>query len=684
MSVPLRSNYDMTLNIGGKNYGYLLAEDENGVKHWNEGLAPLITPQQRVTEFSYEHIPPEIDVPAAFESWKGGAGTTEFSTVQNLNTGFVQPNSNMPTVYNYSTGVDASWDNRLYLSPKPQRSSVLFGASLGISAMAAYAPKFFNSAQSGLFAYSSSGNAYYIWKFNLPGNAWVLAHTTTAAVTSMAEVSGVIYASISGVAYVYSTDGGNVWTTYTGATLNSASIADYFTVRENVLFAMRSEKAYVTVNGQNGGTAWSSGTVIGNTSETTQSAIVANNLYWVFKKQGVYAWNGTDASVQVWSADYITSTNGTNPYVWYDGCIYVVYGSRILFIDPFDSTTTLKFVFPKEVSTDNATSMPHDSLEIKGSISQISGTFNDLIFTITETQDSNVYLMKGDPVTQVYHTYADLGVNTNSGTIAVGPGVVHATNPCIVTAAWVQDLAFIASYNSYFILPREDLRPQDDTNYEYTSTGTIYGPWMSFGARSFNKFLNSGSVLGTGITAGCNVTLSYQLDDDTDNTYELVDAIDYIISSSNVSGTVSFYRIRYVITMNTIDENTTPIMIGATLHSTLNPPRRRMWKPMLSLKPNQPLRDSTLDNQDVNALRQALYGAAEQRITMTDRENNSFVVRLLDIQEASLKFSTEGGFETDNQIIQISLAEIAAISSSLQVARYNQARYTQSYRYGDE
>ena len=78
MAVPLRSQYDMTLTYGGKSYGYQLYEDQYGQKHWNEGLADLIAPQSRISEFSYEHIPPQIDVPAAFENWSIGAGYTEF------------------------------------------------------------------------------------------------------------------------------------------------------------------------------------------------------------------------------------------------------------------------------------------------------------------------------------------------------------------------------------------------------------------------------------------------------------------------------------------------------------------------------------------------------------------------------------------------------------------------------
>lgn len=662
MAVSLRPQYDMTLTVNGKDYGYQLWEDPNGQKHWNEGLAPLITPQQRISEFSYEHIPPEIDLPAAFEDWSLGSGYTEFRSTQQLASGFYQLNSNTPKVYNYSQGVDASWSNRIYMSPLRNITYASTGGDL------ASTPSFFySSVQFGLWCVAG----IYLYKYDLSSKSWVLKYTAAAAITSLAEVSGVLYVSITGSAYVYSTNG-NTWTAFSDANLNSANIADYFTVRSNVLMAMRSEKAYVTTNGQNSGVTWSAGTAIGNTSETTKSVVVADNVYWIFKTQAIYTWDGTTVS-QVWSPDYIESDNGTSAFVWYDGNIYTVYGSRILAIDPFNTQeSSLRFVFPGEANAKNGNPDAHDSVEIKGTISQVTGTFSDMYFTVTNP-NGNTYLMKGSPSEQIWHTVAYLGAIPNTACIAVGPGVAHPQNPAI-----------LVTYNNtvaYYILPRSDLRPEDDVNYRYESTGTIYGPWMGFGARAFNKYLNRGTILGTDITAGQNIVLGYQLDDNDSTTHTLLTAIDYGSNTKNVLSTVSFYRIRYVITLNSASNTTTPIMTAATLHSTMNPPRRRIWKPIINLRQNQLLRDATEDRQDVTELRNALYAAASQRITMTDRENNSYVVRVLDIIEQAISFSAIGGNETDNQVLQISLAEISPISSKVQPAKYGQARYNQGYGY---
>lgn len=664
MSVPLRRQYDMTLTIGGKDYGYQLWEDPQGQKHWNEGLAPLITPQQRITEFSYEHIPPEIDMPAAFENWSSGAGATEFLSTTATSTGFYQLNSNTPKTYNYSQGVDASWDNRLYLSPA--RVADLADSGSDVAA----APTFFFSSQTfGVWCIAST----YMYQYNQASGTWVLKKTATAAVTSMAELNGVLYASVTGAAYVYSTDStGVAWTTYSDNVLNASNVADLFVVRNATILAMRSEKAYITTNGQNGGVAWSAGTAIGSSSETTKSLAVVNGSYWVFKIEGIYKWDGT-AVTDVWHPKFLTSTNGNSAFVWYDGLIYTVYNSRILSIDSFNTTdATLQFIYPPEPKIVNITSEPKDSPELKGSISQITGTFNDLIFTVTNPQ-GNTYLMKGDPRTQVYHSLAYLGANTNAACLAAGAGTIHASNPVILTG--------YGRAAVHYVMPRSDLRPEDDTNYRYETTGIMYGPWMGYGARGFNKFLNRGTVLGTGITAGQNVTLGYQLDDNTTTTTTLVNAIDYGITSTNTSSTVSFYRIRFVMTLNGASTQTSPIVVAATLHATINPPRRRTWKPLIQLAPNLILRDGTTDSQDPTTLRNALYKAATSRITMTDRESNQFIVRVLDIQETQIKPYTEGAYESDSQVLQVTLAEITTVSTSAQGAKYGQAKYSQGYSY---
>jgi hypothetical protein len=654
----------MTLTYGGKSYGYQLYEDQYGQKHWNEGLADLIAPQSRISEFSYEHIPPQIDVPAAFEDWSMGAGYTEFRA--RFGTALTASNTNMPVSYNYSQNIDASWDNRLYLSPLLNTNEASTGGSI-----AANPTFYFNSDYFGFWCAADE----YLYRYDLNSNSWVLKYTGAANIKSMAELNGVLYVALDNSAYAYTTSTtGSTFTVYSDDQIDSASIADFFVVRGDVLMAMRSENAYLTTNGQNGGVVWSAPTTIGSSSETTKSMVVANNQYWIFKKQGIYMWDGTTVS-PIWSPEYLTDNNGAYSFVWYDGNIYTTYAYRILAIDPFNTQySSLKFVYPPEGgrSTGLDSVGPHDSTEIKGNISQITGTFSDLMFTITNP-DGNTYIIKGDPLKMVYHTLGYIGENASVAAYAVGPGVTHPENPCFVFGKGQDSV--------HYILTRDDLRPEDDANYRFVNTGVIYGPWLGYGARAFNKFLNRGTVLGTNISARQNIVLSYQLNDNSQNTTDLVTAINYDLNTANVLTTVSFNRIRYIITMNSGSPTSTPVMTSATFHATLNPPRRRTWKPLINLRPNQLLRDGVADYQDVRELRNALFSGVSERITMTDRDNNSYIVRILDIQEMQLSYSTTGAYETDNQVFQVTLAEIVPLTSQLQVAKYTQARYKEGYRY---
>lgn len=110
---------------------YILKRDENGAVMWRPGTAPLLTPQQRTDAFSYEHIPPEIEVPLGFQTWIGGAGFEEVSS----------SDLNALSVYNYTQGIDLSWGERGYLSPELQTGGTvtttfpkkfLFSESLGL------------------------------------------------------------------------------------------------------------------------------------------------------------------------------------------------------------------------------------------------------------------------------------------------------------------------------------------------------------------------------------------------------------------------------------------------------------------------------------------------------------------------------------------------------------------------
>lgn len=650
MSVDLSPAHDFYLTINGSNYGFMLYKDpKTGERHWNEGLAPLMTPQQRVTEFSYEHIPPEIDVPAAFENWSDGAGITEYISAPAI-VGLTNATSNAPKGYNYSQGIDLSWESRAYVSPARQADNASTGG-----AIAAAPTLFWYSSTFGLWCLAST-TAY---QYDLSSGTWVSRDTASGAYTSAAELNGVMYLSITSAAYHYSTNG-TAWTTATLGGGLTNDIADLFTVRGNALWAIRSESLYTTTNGQNGGVNWSSATIVGSTSESTKSMLTANGEIWIFKREGIYTYDGTTVS-DVWASTLLTSSNGTSAYLHADGRIYVVYESNILGIDPFNTIDTpIQVIYPMQYKRD-ASYTPRDSLEIKGSISQITGNFDNLFFTVTNAA-SRTYLLKCNPDTQIVHTYAYLGSNANSACAVVGAGVMHASNPCIATGYGTAAV--------HYILPRANMRPEDDANYEFDTTqGLVYGPWASYGARAFSKFLNRGTVLTLNTTAGQTVGLNYEIDN-SGSTVNILTAVDPDLSTANVTTEVAFNRVRYYITMLAVGSSQSPILIAATLHATLNPPRRRLWRPIIILAPNIELRDGTRDNQDPSNLREVLITGVTNRCTLYDRHQRSYIVRLLDIQEQMLIPYEEGGDERDSQVFQLAIAEIYPQGTGLPGAIY--------------
>lgn len=633
-------NYDFTLTMGGKTYGYMLFTDpQTGQKHWNEGLAPLLTPQQRITEFSYEHIPPEIDVPVAFEDWTEGAGFVEHTAGVALGAQGTPATSNSPRGYNYSQGIDLSWGNRAYMSPARQADNASTGG-----AIAAAPTRNWYSSTFGMWCFAG----IYLYKYDLSTGTWVLKDTAGGAYTSLAELNGVMYASITEAAYRYSTDGAT-WTVATlGGSLTS-DIADLFVTRNNGLWAIRDETLYVTTNGQNGGVNWSAGTSAGSSSELTNSLVTVNADIWIFKREGIYLFDGTTAT-QVYTPTFLDANNGKSAFVHSDGKIYVVYERSILGIDPFGTTESpIHMAYPK-----------HDSEEIKGTISQITGTFAELFFTLTNP-DGRTYLMKLNPDSEVAHTYAYLGVVANQACLAVGGGVMHATNPCLATGYGTAAV--------HYILPQANLRPEDDANYEYeTSAGTVYGPWVSFGARAFDKFLNRGTVLTLNTTAGQTVAMAYAVDNGSATT--LLTAVDPGLTEENVASTVEFNRLQYSLVMNAVSEVQSPIIVAATMHATMNPPRRRLWKPVVDIAPSILMKDGNRDNQDPVVLKEALFSGANKRITMVDRNHHSFTVRLLDIQEQQTIPTAAGGSLRDRQVFQLAIAEISPLESSLPTGIY--------------
>ena len=646
MAQPSKSAYDFYLTIDSVKYGFMLAE-QDGVKQLNDGLAPFISPQFATGSYSIEDTPPEIEVSSVAERLSDGCG---------YDLGAVGGGS-ATTRYNYSRGLDLSHEDRIFLSPLQQPA-----LESDATAIAAAPVRFLHSSL-GFFMLAGA----YIYKFDLTTGTWVQKDDATGTFSGVAykdivELDGVLYASRGSTAdYKYSTDG-NTWTAFTDADEN----ADYFTIRGNSsdvasVWKVLTNLIKGTVNGANSGTAWSGADEVGHTAETVTGMITVNNDIWVFKKEGVYIYDGTNTQ-DFWKTKYHVSTNGRNPFQFANGKLYAPYGRRLLEIDPLAQDTTITPVFPLS---------DMDSLEIKGDITAIGGDDYFMYLAVKNTA-GNTYIIKGRPGGS-WHTFLYLGANDCNALYVTPGGVTHATNPCLVIG--------YGTAAPFYILARENVYPGDDPLYEFSTTeGVAYGSYINYGAKNYSKFLNRGAILGDHISAGRPVTLKYEKDRSGTET-TLVSATSDGLTEANESSEVSFNQLRWVLYASTGDSAASPAVDSLALFSTLNPPRKHMWQPIVAMSDDLELRGGVEARQQPSSrlLRNILFGAVTKRITLTDDEANTFVVRLLDIQSTGRVKKMFGGKEHDAMGYQLKMVEIQAIATDQSAAIYGESAYGSSH-----
>ena len=624
-------NYDFYLTIDSNDYGFLLAE-QNGVELYNDGLAPFITPQFRTESFSYDHVPPEIEVPLAAESWEAGAGYDLSATGGNVST----------NRYAYSRGLDLSHEGRIFISPKQQTALTSTGAAI------AAAPVKFVQTSLGFFMLAGA----YIYEYDASAvttSKWIARDDASAdgqAYKDMVELDGTLYAARGSAAdYKYSTDG-VTWTAFTDADQN----ADYFVTRGNgsdiaAVWKVLANLIRNSTDGKNGGVSWSGADEVGHTSETATGLIAVNNDIYAFKNTGIYVYDGTN-TVDLWKTNYLLTGNGKNPYQWVNGKIYAPYGKRLLEIDAYSQDTTVTAVFPMDDT---------DTVEIKGDITAIGGDMY-FMYLAVKNRAGNTYIMKGVPG-KAWHTFLYLGANDCNALYIAPPGEIHSTNPCLVLG--------YGTAAPYYILTRENLNPDDDPVYRFDTTeGTVYGPYFNFGAKTYSKFLNRGAVLVNNASAGRPVTLAYEVDRGGTST-DLVDATSDGKTETDEDTTVEFFQLRYVLSMQTGDEAASPVVDSVSMYATLNPPRKRIWKPVIALSDTltRTAGISTNGQPSATKLREILYGAVNKRITMKDQDGHTHTARLMDLNGTGRVAKSIGGKEHYAMGYQLTIVETQRVEA---------------------
>jgi len=638
----------------------MLAE-QDGLKQWNDGLAPFITPQFRTDAFGYEHIPPEIEVPAAAESWSGGAG---------FDLGTTGGNASISPHYNYSRGLDLSYEDRILLSPAMQVCTESDLSALGDTPSKLYYSSF------GLHLIAGD----YLYRFDLSSQSWVQVAQASNnynsfipysqdAFRDIITFSGYMFASTISDAdpnlYSWSADG-VTWHNWGFADILllllsglDTPTADYFAVRGNssnlsALWRLDVNEISNAATTVPSSLDWSGTDEVGHTGETATGIVTVNNDIFVFKQNGIYVYDGI-TSQDIWKTDYVSTYNGRNPFVWVDSLIYVVYEDRLLQFNPYNFDIVPVYPLPNQ-----------DSLEVRGSITSVTGDGHNLYITVKNTA-GNTYMMKGKPG-GAWHTMAYLGANDCDAMLVVPAGVVHAGNPALVfgygTAA------------NYFILPRDGTHPDQDDNCRFETSGYVIGPYINFGAKSFSKFLNRASVLGDGMSGGRPVTLKYETDRSGTQT-TLVTATEDGITETDETSEVSFNQIRYILQIDSNDDWFSPSVDSLAFYATLNPPRKRTWRPIIWLDDSALVTTTARDTTQPAAtvLRDTLFGAVTKRLTLMDDRTNTYIVRLLDVNSVGKVAKFIGGKAHDGMGYQLSLVEIRTLNTNQTTGVYDEHLY---------
>ena len=610
---------DVVIEHSGVEVDYQLKEVEGSVQWFASFLDEIPTESHNSpSAYSYDDAPATISQVLAFENWSDGAGYVDAPAGT---AGF--------NGYSYSRGVDAS-NGKLILSPAQQ---TMEGTSVAFRG-------YYVSPTFGTYGWTTTG------LYKLSAGEWVLKYTGGGSITDLIEYgnSSDIYLFLAmGTAsdVVYSTDG-----FATAPTAVTSHKTAFFAIRGNT--SVEPVLAGITVDGLLDTSTnpiadgnWSNKDYIGSAGETVTSMVVANDLFWIFKEEGYYTFDGTNVGAQVPVDQLKRSGNGSEAFVWLNGFIYVNYANRVLKINPFDDTTEVLI----------APAHP----EVNGTITAITGDTRWLYIFI-DNSAGDVYVLRVDPESGVAHTFMYLAAATCNAALlqSASADSVSITNPALIFNTG-------ASTSSYSVLARDGLAPWEDSNYRYDiAGGVIYGPNVDGGAATFEKWLNGGRTLTESSTGARSAALAYSLDASTTYT-TLLTAVASGLTSEKVETEISFTRLRYSMTLATGDNEHSPRVVAMMFNTTPNPPRYRVWRLVIDVGDQQKRRvgGEARPLAYEYALNHLLAGVGK-RVTYTDYFGDSFVAKIMNATVNGVSRKTTSTARANAQSdVEIVIAEIS-------------------------
>jgi hypothetical protein len=589
--------YDIWLEHNNERKGYNLARDENDQPIWQLGLADPTIPQDAVGDFGYNTEPFSRNTPLAFESWEGGAGLL-----------IEEPGTLQTNRYSHSQGIDLSWGARGYKSPGRTASTDLTAAWV--------ACKF---TSDGVFVLVADE----VWHWNTGTSVFDAITTTGTTPTDIQEFEGNEYVAMSATAYEYSADG----VSWTQSTLTDTD-AKFFAVRSGQDGSARLWKITSTGglsfsdNPVNAGTQWSSEVQIGDTWETVTGMEVAADFIYIFKEEGIYAFDGLIVEDVYPARQLAVPNNGKHTLYWQDGFIYTNYGDRLFQFDP--QNRSMRQVFPIPGRQGHP--------EVNGNITAIDGDGEHIYFALKNAA-GNTYIMKGKPSYRAdedseWHTWTYLGANDVSVISLQRAGAIDASNPVALFG--------YGTVASYYILPGPGLRPEDDASYVFdTATGSMWGPWIDGGALLHTKALSDGRIIQEGGTSAKYATLAYATNGSS-VFFDLTQTDGAGIAVGVPAAPPRFTRIRYKGTLVDSASTTTPVLGGFVFNATPLPMKRQEWTFAVDLGTMQASRSGGISAYDMWELRRHLFAATGQTSLLYDREGRRYVVVVDDVEQGLL------------------------------------------------
>lgn len=600
--------------------GFKLAVDQNGIMQYMPGIVQQTVSRRYSGAFGYDALPPEINSPFIYESWALGAGfVLSEPIIKDAAAGGILRYEG----YSYSRGIDASEEDRLYLSPERQTAAG--------TATTDAPSKYLVTGQWGPMR--SSGAKLYLWSTD----HWALMETFSTTITDFIEYGNgtdnyLVVALGDSTNSEYSTDLSTWSTADAGVT--------YLTVRgvSSALPVLWGSTIAGTLSTTVNLANWSAGDQIASAGDNATALATVSSQVVLFTETAAYLYDGSTRKTLIEDSAFRDSTNGKLHLNRFGQLFFNFLGRLVQYDAASDAFVT---VFKPQ----------HP--ELNGTITALTGTATHVWFAL-KNADGNTYIIKQliDGSANPYHTIAYLGAKDCNAMVAIASGSLHATNPVMAFG--------YGSADRYFILARHGMRPEDDSNYRFDANGTtggvLYAVRADGGMRTFSKFINGSRIFLENATASQNVTVDYSLDDESGGWVQALTASVPGVTTANFNVGVKCLSLTHRVTMNTGTNTDSPRVFGVYFSTTPHPPRSRMWTMMLEINPQQ----SAGVSQSASTKEEFLLNMVDQQVTFTDYHGVEHYVIVQDMQSQGYHGLSNGERRDFTAVYQIILTEVAS------------------------